>query len=193
MCCELRCRGQNLCFEPEGFPSSLNPFIVSLCLFFFQLIATQHTLPTIFRQDYPRVHQKDMTKGLANVLSHTNGWTRLLIYRWYFFKLILLWFAIFEDHVSFPPFIALSLLFSSFLWVDEQPVISTGTAFPSMTMKISSQGRSTSSQVPLLRPSVDVRCSTVTLLTCVRMQWWLYFSSEYLMCTQYSVITTAGI
>lgn len=35
----------------------------------------------------------------------------------------------------------------SFLWEGERPVTSTGTAFPSMTMKTSSQGRSTSSQV----------------------------------------------
>lgn len=39
--------------------------------------------------------------------------------------------------------------FFSFLRGDGQPVISTGMAFPSMTMKISPQGRSTSFQVLL--------------------------------------------
>lgn len=67
-----------------------------------------------------------------------------------------------------------SLLFCSFHWEDEQPVISTGMVFHSMTMKILSQGRWTSSQVfhCLLPPS-----SPTTVCWCIawytQVEWLL--------------------
>lgn len=55
-----------------------------------------------------------------------------------------------------------SVPFFSFLLEDEQPVISTGMAFPSMIMNISSQDRLTSSQVfHLVCPSAPLLQSTV--------------------------------
>lgn len=74
-------RGQKLCSVPAGFPSSPNPFIVSLPRLFANS-SQQHGQVAIFRQDYPRGHQSPY----LSPESYQQIKAFILVHRWFFFS-----------------------------------------------------------------------------------------------------------